>query len=626
MIPVPSYQVVAFLEWLQGQGLRVQIEDQERLTHAAMEFLRSGGREMPTRRRPLEAVLKVFQACPMIQESTLTDQLKHFTGCGRCIEYISRDSIRAQALVLHPLLERFLRWSRESGFTEHFVHHAEQFHGELENREGERPDDLAIDRWFRELIRRTGPDFRQAFERFLESAPSELVRDFEETRRRGVWQRQGRREEDLDRRGPEYGTEPIGKNESIENAAWRLVGSVELMVKQGIYDETIGRDPHVMHLMSCVSDVSEHLAQSLQFLEWFHERHPQLDIAGDIPVQKLIELVREFCEAQGYSNAGTFTKVVLKCLRGEGNQPLARRFWDFVSRIFRGGRHLESSNALFKRYTQVKAHGIFFFLATGRFPEFIEAHWVDLNALTGEAIDIYYSAEDLKFRSGYESLEEFKDLRVQTTALPALVLWTKSFKDAVAISLGELPHEDVVSVVKQVVQGIKNGQALAEVAEAVNVWVQKRQRELRLTSANFHETKIIINGGETIMGDQIKQNISGGTFYGPVAAKMEHCTNIIGQQSNDQRKQLLTAVQREAEALIRQLPEAQREDAADNLKLLVDSAVAKEPKRRWYEVSAQGLLDASKFVKDFTGNIAGTIGQLGKLLWPDFQLPSLDKE
>jgi hypothetical protein len=78
--------------------------------------------------------------------------------------------------------------------------------------------------------------------------------------------------------------------------------------------------------------------------------------------------------------------------------------------------------------------------------------------------------------------------------------------------------------------------------------------------------------------------------------------------------------------LIQRLPEDKREDAADNLKLLVDAAVAKEPKRRWYEVSSRGLLDASKFVKDFTGNIAGTIGQLGKLLWPEFQLPSSEKK
>lgn len=51
-------------------------------------------------------------------------------------------------------------------------------------------------------------------------------------------------------------------------------------------------------------------------------------------------------------------------------------------------------------------------------------------------------------------------------------------------------------------------------------------------------------------------------------------------------------------------------------------ATAATPNRRWYSVSAEGLLEAAKYAKEFTGEIAGTIGQLGKLIWPDFSLPS----
>jgi hypothetical protein len=58
--------------------------------------------------------------------------------------------------------------------------------------------------------------------------------------------------------------------------------------------------------------------------------------------------------------------------------------------------------------------------------------------------------------------------------------------------------------------------------------------------------------------------------------------------------------------------------------MLVKQATNKKPDRKWYSLSAEGLLEASKFVKDFSGNIAGTVGQLGKLLWPDFSLPKAD--
>jgi len=49
--------------------------------------------------------------------------------------------------------------------------------------------------------------------------------------------------------------------------------------------------------------------------------------------------------------------------------------------------------------------------------------------------------------------------------------------------------------------------------------------------------------------------------------------------------------------------------------MLVKQATSEKPNRKWYSVSAEGLLEASKWVKDFSGNIAGTVGQLEKLIW-----------
>jgi len=36
------------------------------------------------------------------------------------------------------------------------------------------------------------------------------------------------------------------------------------------------------------------------------------------------------------------------------------------------------------------------------------------------------------------------------------------------------------------------------------------------------------------------------------------------------------------------------------------------------------LIEAAKFVRDFTGDIAGTITNLGKSIWPDFMLPKAE--
>ena len=111
--------------------------------------------------------------------------------------------------------------------------------------------------------------------------------------------------------------------------------------------------------------------------------------------------------------------------------------------------------------------------------------------------------------------------------------------------------------------------------------------------------------------------------YGQIGEVLNNCTNIINQQPTGESRELLEKLTTEVDALITALPvekDALKKEAAENLELLIKAATSEKPKRKWYSVSAEGLLEASKFAKDFAGNIAGTIGQLGKLLWPDFKL------
>jgi internalin A len=134
---------------------------------------------------------------------------------------------------------------------------------------------------------------------------------------------------------------------------------------------------------------------------------------------------------------------------------------------------------------------------------------------------------------------------------------------------------------------------------------------------------------ENVGRDKKTTNISVGTNYGQVGEVLNHCTNVINEQPEGKAKDLLDKLQEEVTALIKALPAEQaklKEKTAKNLQRLVETATDEEPERAWYSVSAKGLLEASKFVKDFTGNITGTIGQLVKVLWPDFAVEELENE
>jgi hypothetical protein len=80
-------------------------------------------------------------------------------------------------------------------------------------------------------------------------------------------------------------------------------------------------------------------------------------------------------------------------------------------------------------------------------------------------------------------------------------------------------------------------------------------------------------------------------------------------------------LEREAWKLFAALSDDQQKKVAKNLDLAVKAVAEEEPDRDWYDVSTKGLLEASKFVTDYSGNIAETAANLGKCFWPDFQLP-----
>ena len=133
----------------------------------------------------------------------------------------------------------------------------------------------------------------------------------------------------------------------------------------------------------------------------------------------------------------------------------------------------------------------------------------------------------------------------------------------------------------------------------------------------------IIVQGDYIKGDKAMthdQSVHIRDNYGQAGQTLTNCTNMIQQQAPGERKNLLEELVKQVQQLIAALPAEKQEETpqlAENLELLVKQATSAKPNRKWYSVSSEGLLEASTWVKDYSGNIAGTIKNLGKLLWPD---------
>jgi len=157
----------------------------------------------------------------------------------------------------------------------------------------------------------------------------------------------------------------------------------------------------------------------------------------------------------------------------------------------------------------------------------------------------------------------------------------------------------------------------------------RREKELQQSTTGG---TFIFNSPANITLDQHTMhkttNIRVGTNYGQVGEVLTNCTNIINEQSNKELKLLLEKLDTEVRNLINALPstiEDVKTSAVEDLESIINVATAKKPVRKWFDVSAAGLLEASEFVKDFSGNLAQTICQLGKFLWPGFELTARDE-
>ena len=125
-----------------------------------------------------------------------------------------------------------------------------------------------------------------------------------------------------------------------------------------------------------------------------------------------------------------------------------------------------------------------------------------------------------------------------------------------------------------------------------------------------------IQGNKRMQTDSHNITIHGNVYNSQIGQTLTNCTNMIQQQAPGELKTTLSELEKEVQELIAKLPSDKQVETTKDWEMMAKEATSATPSRRWYTVSAEGLLDASKFVKDFAGNITGTVGKLTKLLWP----------
>jgi hypothetical protein len=79
-------------------------------------------------------------------------------------------------------------------------------------------------------------------------------------------------------------------------------------------------------------------------------------------------------------------------------------------------------------------------------------------------------------------------------------------------------------------------------------------------------------------------------------------------------KEALKELTAKVAELAKQLPPDKAEPVSKDLLALTSEAVSKEPRKAWYELSANGLLEAAKTVAEMTGPVTTAVKAVLALL------------
>jgi hypothetical protein len=133
----------------------------------------------------------------------------------------------------------------------------------------------------------------------------------------------------------------------------------------------------------------------------------------------------------------------------------------------------------------------------------------------------------------------------------------------------------------------------------------------------FAETIMVSSGGIVGgSGNQVVNLAAGASIHGPVVNGVIRDSFNVIEKSNasTELKAELTNLTTLVAQMVEKLDKERATEATRDLKALTEEATSPTPRRRWYELSSAGLLEAAKFVGEFAGKLTASVGAVTKLL------------
>ena len=227
--------------------------------------------------------------------------------------------------------------------------------------------------------------------------------------------------------------------------------------KNNLHIKNNGDGNTLIHMMTAVPVP---LHTTIEFLEWLLKQEINADDVYKMPMCVFEQLAKDFL----IENNGVIDSDLLTYLRQEVKDKSPQNFLEKFKRLIsldtfgKDTKKYKTIVELFGRYSNPCIMKCFFLpLAQDKmFEKFINNSWSDLNSLSKNYLDIFYSVKELS-ASGYDIKDKIQSLDVAEDALPCLVLWVNSLETAKCVELRDLEYKEIFRLMQSIVQNIKEG-------------------------------------------------------------------------------------------------------------------------------------------------------------------------
>lgn len=264
--------------------------------------------------------------------------------------------------------------------------------------------------------------------------------------------------------------------------------------------EDIKDNPALFYLVTGCS--GEDFSIILDFFNWLKEQKKTFKIYK-MPKDVFDDVINKYEINRGVALSNKTKRDIVKIFKSSSSSQIYKR----MKKIFGNGRSL---SYVFERYYSDKAKYKCILLPLKGEPglkKFIKKYWSDLDEASSDSLDIFYSLKELN-DTGYKSLGKIRNLSVDTSVLPCVVIWQQDISLAKTISIRELSHSDLCQLLRVIISYIEKGMKLEQVYQEALKMVENLKEENKMVQKIEQNINGINYGAVTGVNKGRVQNIT----------------------------------------------------------------------------------------------------------------------